>query len=56
MDAERGWDVWVYAGQDRLVVQEKSKVVGGEGEVKNKGTRIVRCNPVSLVPFSYISD
>jgi hypothetical protein len=40
----------VCAGQDRLVVQEKSKVVGGECEVKNKGTMVL------LVPFSHISD
>jgi hypothetical protein len=56
MGAERGWDVWVCAGQDGFVVQEEGAVIGGKCEVEDKGAGIVRCDLVVLVPFSPISD
>jgi hypothetical protein len=39
MGAERGWDVWVCAGQDGFVVQEEGAVVGVECEVEDKRRR-----------------
>ena len=56
MDAERGWDVWVCAGQDGFVVQEEGAVVRGESEVEDEGAGRGRCELVVLVPFSHISD
>jgi hypothetical protein len=51
---ERGWDVWVCAGQDGLIVQEEGAVVGGQGEVEDEGAGSVRCNLVALIPFTHI--
>lgn len=56
MGAERGWDVWVCAGQDGFVVQKEGAVVGGECEVEDEGAGTVRCNLVALVPFFHNLD
>jgi hypothetical protein len=56
MYAERGWDVWVRAGQDGFIVQEEGEVVGGECEVEDEGAGELRCDLVALVPLQPSPD
>lgn len=56
MGAERGWDVWVYAGQDGFIVQEECVIVWGECEIEDESAGIPCCDLVALAPFPHISD